>query len=450
MMSNKLNYLILIVFGVFFQSCSPDRMPPAPIEHDRPKFVRFAPEDSAAFNVPLRDPITMIFNEPMMLSSFKNNFRLESIYGPVNGTFSEKDSNVIFTPTEDMQPASYYVATILGGVKDKNGNSLTLESDWKASTWFFTAGNYSKDGFPLVFIADRSGDVVYRIGNFEEFLDVNNNVIQPREMAFTPDGQNLLIVSKQLAGKVYVLDPSTFNIIQEVAVGVGPENIAVAPDKIFVVNVSEKTISVLSYPGYSLLTTISFPDGFRPRDIAYHPQKNWIYVSNNVTRQSGKIKVINADTYQEEATIDNVISGLRTEKLKVSPDGKWLIVQQERNDFIRFLDTETNQIADSIIIPVRQNRDMDVYEDFLFVSNTTPSGTGFIYKYEINSRALVDSVSFTSGCEGISVAPYGEILYATTPTDSTAHVVDIETLNVIRSIKVSRNIAKIVVSPNNY
>lgn len=431
-------------------SCMPDRMPPAPIEHDRPEFVRFAPEDSAAYNVPLRDPIRIMFNEPMMVSSFKDNFIVQTSGDVVAGTFSESDSTVIFTPTEDMQTASYYTATVLGGVKDKNGNSLSLDPQWSASTWFFTAGKYSENGFPLVFIADRTGDLVYRVGNFEQYMDNNPNIIQPRGMAFTPDGQSLLIVSKQLEGKIYLVDPATFGVVQEITVGVGPENIAVTPDKIFVVNVSERTISVLSFPGYSLLATIEFSDGFRPRDIAYHPQQNRIYVSNNVTSQSGRIKVIDADTYQELDTIENALSGLRTEKLLVSTDGNWLIVQQERTDFIRFIDAQSNQVADSILIPVRQNKDMDVFNNYLYVCNAKLDGTGSIYKYDVMSRALMDSVSFTSGCDGIAVAPFGEILYVTTPTDSTAHVVEIETLNVIRTVKISSNISKLVVSPNNY
>ncbi|NIT57255.1 MAG: hypothetical protein GWN00_13780, partial [Aliifodinibius sp.] len=162
--------VLFFISGLILFQCLPDRMPPSPIESQRPEFVSFSSEDSAAFAVPLRDPITMTFNEPMMLSSFADNFVLTSEQGDISGTFGEVDSTITFTPSEDMEPATIYTATVFGSVKDKNGNSLTLDENWKASTWFFTTGQYSENGFPLVFIADRSFDKLYKIGNFNELL----------------------------------------------------------------------------------------------------------------------------------------------------------------------------------------------------------------------------------------------------------------------------------------
>jgi hypothetical protein len=100
----------------------------------------------------------MVFNETMELSTFPANFTLESLQGVIPGTFSHQDSIVVFMPSEDMAAAAYYEATIRGGVRDANGNTLTLDTEWKADTWFFTAGQYSENGFPHVFIADRSFD----------------------------------------------------------------------------------------------------------------------------------------------------------------------------------------------------------------------------------------------------------------------------------------------------
>jgi hypothetical protein len=51
----------------------------------------------------------------------------------------------------------------------------------------------------------------------------------------------------------------------------------------------------------------------------------------------------------------------------------------------------------------------------------------------------------------VAVAPYGEILYVTTPVDTLVHAVDIETLHLIRSVKMTAStIAKLIVSPENY
>jgi YVTN family beta-propeller protein len=294
-MKKRKTFILLFLFYIISIQCLPDRMPPAPIENQRPEFVSFSPVDSAAIAVPLRKSVTLIFNEPMMVSSFSENFTLQGIHGEISGTFSANDSLVTFTPGEDMMIASVYTATVSGGVRDKNGNSLTLDEDWQVSTWFFTEGQYSHDGFPYVFIADRSFDILYQVGNFEELLAQSTEVIQPRGMAFSPDGQTLFVVSKQAAGQVAVIDPVTFSKIQDISVGVGPEEIAVTQDKIFVVNVSARTISVLALSGFALLHTIEFTDGFRPRDIAHHPLRNIIYVSSNDLTKPGILKIIDAE-----------------------------------------------------------------------------------------------------------------------------------------------------------
>jgi DNA-binding beta-propeller fold protein YncE len=438
---------LLFLAGLLIQQCMPDRMPSAPVEIDRPQFVQFAAEDSGGFAVGLRDPVTMVFNETMELSTFPANFTLESLQGVIPGTFSHQDSIVVFMPSEDMAAAAYYEATIRGGVRDANGNTLTLDTEWKADTWFFTAGQYSENGFPHVFIADRSFDKLYLVGNFNEFLNESAEVIQPRGMAFSPDDQHLLVVSKQLDGQLSVLNPATFSKMQDVPVGTGPEELAVAPDKIFVVNVSGKTISVLGFPGYNPISTISFQDGFSPRDIAYNPANNRIYASNNVLNKPGILKVLDADTYQELSTLENLISGRRTEKLQTSTDGQWVVIQQEQTDLILLLDVNSNQVADSIFIPVPQNKDMDIYDNKLFVS----SSGGILFKYDLNSGVLLDTLAFPSRCDGVAVAPYGEILYVTTPVDTLVHAVDIETLHLIRSVKMTAStIAKLIVSPENY
>jgi DNA-binding beta-propeller fold protein YncE len=285
------------------------------------------------------------------------------------------------------------------------------------------------------------------VGNFNEFLNESAEVIQPRGMAFSPDDQHLLVVSKQLDGQLSVLNPATFSKMQDVPVGTGPEELAVASDKIFVVNVSGKTISVLGFPGYNPISTISFQDGFSPRDIAYNPANNRIYASNNVLNKPGILKVLDADTYQELSTLENLISGRRTEKLQTSTDGQWVVIQQEQTDLILLLDANSNQVADSIFIPVPQNKDMDIYDNKLFVS----SSGGILFKYDLNSGVLLDTLAFPSRCDGVAVAPYGEILYVTTPVDTLVHAVDIETLHLIRSVKMTAStIAKLIVSPENY
>ncbi|MCB0265987.1 MAG: Ig-like domain-containing protein [Calditrichaeota bacterium] len=436
---------LVIVLALFWR-CVPDRLPTSPQEITRPLFVSFAAEDTGAYAVPLRDPVTVTFNESMDLGSFPAHFSVSSDADVSEGSFSISDSVVTFTPTSDLLPATYYRVSISGGVKDANGNSLTLDPDWRAETWFYTAGNYSDGGFPHVFIADRSFDALYLMGNFNEYLNETAAVIQPRGMAFSPDGQRLLVVSRQATGKVYELNPADMSIVAEATVDVGPEAIAVAADKIFVCNTSARNISVLAYPGLSEIQKITFSDGFRPRDLIVHPTKNVVYVTSNLLTDPGTMKVISTADFSEIATISGVFSGQRSSRMAISEDGAWLVVQQERSDFIRFIDTGTNAVADSLVIPQPQNKDMDISGENLFVCNTA----GCVYKYDVASRALLDSLVVPSPCEGLDVSPTGELVYVNTPLDSMVYVLDAKTLNRIRTTKVSNTMARLIVSPENY
>jgi len=136
--------LVLIILS----GCLPDRMAPDPVDINRPKFLGFGAQDSAAINVALNHPVTMIFNRRMDLSTFPGNFTLQSISGPVGGTFTladNADSVVIFTPGANMEQAEVYTAYVGGGVRANNGMSRLSpnEPDVPETIWFFTTGQYA-------------------------------------------------------------------------------------------------------------------------------------------------------------------------------------------------------------------------------------------------------------------------------------------------------------------
>jgi len=228
----------------------------------------------------------MNFSESMDPSSFTGAFKMESISGTVPGSFAVSDtsnSTIVFTPSTDMNPAEIYVAKVFGGVRDLNGNSRLspTEEDIPETTWVFTTGKYAENGFPHVFITDKLGSKIYRVGDLNAYKDSIEITQASQEIRIAPDGTKLFVVNKTNPGKLTVLDPGSFTEISTVNVGTGPENVFLTDEKAYVVDVSGKTISVVDIQTLTLETTVSFSDGFRPRDIVYSAKTNKLYVSSN-------------------------------------------------------------------------------------------------------------------------------------------------------------------------
>ena len=123
-MSKQIIWLFILIASVL--ACMPDRYPPAPVEITRPKFVAFDAADISAYDVALRDPITMIFDESMDPTSFAAGFSVISKADAISGSFQSQDNKVIFTPSMDMIEGMLYIAEIKGNVKDTNGNSMSI------------------------------------------------------------------------------------------------------------------------------------------------------------------------------------------------------------------------------------------------------------------------------------------------------------------------------------
>jgi hypothetical protein len=168
--------LWLITLSIFFiSSCIDERMPPEPVEINRPEFVKFDPVDGDGLNVSLNSTIQAHFNEQMDLNTFPGNFIVEGISGEIKGTFSygASDTIVVYSPLTNYQEAEVYTVTISGAVKDINGNSWIspVEDEVTNSTWFFTQGQYSEQGFPYVFVRDKtSKNQIYRTGNLNSYI----------------------------------------------------------------------------------------------------------------------------------------------------------------------------------------------------------------------------------------------------------------------------------------
>ena len=134
----------------------------------------------------------------------------------------------------------------------------------------------------------------------------------PVKITASPDGSRMY-VSNQGSNSVSVIDTGTNLKIADVAVGEGPEGLAVKGSKVYVANTNADTVSVIDRAQLTVVATIGV--GHAPGQIAADPSSNTIYVTN---RGSGTISVIDCDSNTVTSSMD---AGRYPWGIALSPDG---------------------------------------------------------------------------------------------------------------------------------
>ena len=449
--------LWITTLALIINSCIPDRMPTAPEEIDRPVFAQIEfGESNLVF--PLDHQIKFYFNEAMDLNSFPANVIVESISGKIDGNFSygESDTIVVYTPRNNYKPAEYYVVSLKGGVRDTQGNSMVSpnEEDVPITSWFFTTGEYSNNGFPLAFIRDKSNrNMIYKVGELNVFLDSlllpAPEDYQTSALEVEKNSDKLFVVNLKLTdGLVTILDPSNFSIIKELTVGLGPTNIEFSNEKGFVTNSSAKSFSVIDLNSLTTETTFTFTDDFRPKDVSYSLLTKKLYFYNTV---NSNLKIVNATDFNDAHIVS---SGLTTKPtdIEITETGQYLYLLGTNSSIISVFNAES-ETSTSLDFGYQYLTDGTMGTNYYYVAyyrGTGGNDVGGVLKIDINSNTISDHLEWGYQVDQLKLTLAEELLYAVTPVDSTVQIIETNTMNIITSPKVSGSLKYLAITNNNY
>lgn len=452
-----INLLGIAILAFLVSSCIPDRMPTEPEEIERPVFAQIEfGESNLLFS--LDHQIKFYFYEAMDLNSFPANVIVESVSGKIDGAFSygESDTIVVYTPLSSYNPAEYYMVSLKGGVRDTQGNSMVSpnDEDIPITSWFFTSGEYSNNGFPLAFIRDKSNrNMIYKVGELNVFLDSlllpAPEDYQTSALEVEKNSDKLFIVNLKLTdGLVTVLDPATFSILKELTVGLGPTNIEFSNDKGYVTNSSAKSFSVIDLISLTTETTFTFPDDFRPKDVSYSTVTNKLYFYNTV---NSNLKIVNANDYNDAHTVP---SGLTTKPtdIEITKNGRYLFILGTNSSVISVFDveSETSSVLD---FGYQYLTDGTMGNNFYYVAyyrGTGGNDVGGILKIDNNTNSINAHLEWGYQVDQLKLTEAEELLYAVTPVDSTVQVIETRTMNRITSTKVNGSLKYLALTNNNY
>ncbi len=457
MTRNIIKLFLITIAALTLNSCIPDRMPTAPTEIDRPSFVKIG-FDASNLVFPLDQQVKFYFNEAMDLNSFPSNVVVESVSGKIDGTFSygEADTIVVYTPAGNYNPAEFYSVSVKGGVMDVHGNSMLSpnDEDVPETSWFFTSGEYSNNGFPLGFIRDKSNrNMIYKIGEFNEFLDSlllpEPEDYQTSALEIEKNSDKLFIVSIKLSdGIVTVVNPDNFTIENQITVGLGPTNIEFGNNKAYVTNASAKSFSVIDLNSLTTETTNVFADDFRPKDVSFSPLSNKLYFYSTT---NSDIKVVDANDYNNSHIVS---SGLTTKPtdIEISDNGRYLYLLGTNSSVISVFDveTETPQVLDPGFQYLTDGIMGKDYYYAAYFRGTGGDNIGGILKIDVSSNTVADHLEWEYQVDQLRLTSAEELLYAVTPIDSTVQVIETKTMKNISSAKVGGSLKYLAITKNNY
>jgi len=455
-------FLGILILAIFSSGCITDRLPPEPIPNNRPSLVSFGELDSSHLVIPVNYKIEMKFDWAMDLSTFPGNFTVESVSGKISGKFSyspKADTIVVFTPNSNYNPAEYYNISISGAVKNVNGMSMISpnEENVPVTAWFFTEGDYSKNGFPLVFIRDKSQkQVIYRVGELNKYKDslyvqATNEDYQTAAIEFSPVGKYLYMVNlKKTTGTVAVIDPQSFNVVSTVNVGLGPTNIGFSQDKAFVTNTSDKSFTVFYLATLNVLETVTFDDGFKPKDVVFSQLTSKLYFYSNSKKE---IKIVNAQNYSEQTVLDSVLTDNKAIDIEITMDGKYVFLPEYRTDKIIIFDTETNEVVQTLETGNPYVADGVMGQNYYyqaFFKKVGKENVGGIMKINASTFDIENVMVWDKDIDRLGLTAGNELLYAVVPGDTTLQVIETKTLKNITEVKLNGSLKYLAVSKNNY
>ncbi len=491
----RMIYLSIFVF--MLAGCLPDRMPPLPVEQERPMLLNvLSPQmveltgiedetelrdsilvSQTGFSVSVDSPIVLSFDDMMDLSTFDGNVLLYTSDGDtvqnLSFQFAGIDSSIDTVVTSDstdttitidtvytylyriehptLNSATEYFLKIFGGIKDTSGNSMSIEPDFELLYEFFTEGLYSRgitNEMPRVFVSDITAHQVFVIDTLRSSV-FTTEVERPTGFA-TYDGTELLISDKSTPGPYLpIFDFNTGAKIDSIDTGGDQVGLAQAGYTAVTASRTPRQLSLIDLSVDTVVEQVQL--GFAPIVVGHLP--GFGFVGDAL----GNVYIYDFVNHEWNDTLENVFTrGSRSRHLVTGEDV--IYANDYNSNTVKVLSLSGNS---EVQLP-EGTHPVDVAAmQYLYAAGED----GLILKYssEGGSYTLVDSTDIGTSIASIDIAPriaYNtggsvseELIYLMLPElELRGHtgfvgIMDARTLHLVRVVPVSATASEVWVSP---
>jgi YVTN family beta-propeller protein len=436
--------------------CLPDREPTAPVEIARPMVLKIQPEPGSVV-VPSTGSIQMVFDDVMDISSFEGRFFLRDYSGTVvPGTFRGVDTTVLFTPSQALAPSSIFTAELQGGVRDKNGNTIQQESvpvysdtSTLLSTWFYSEGGYSQNGFTHLYLRDRKEGSVRVFGSFDSLLTTVGGFTNPEGMALSPNG-GLLFVSNRTTNRVDVVNTGTNAVVARLATAAGPSSIVTYGDTAYVLCVDPSGRAALSKIGIAALDTAGrAPLVFPGARLAMSPDGQTLYSLDQSRRDLVLFRPGDGSIIKR---LSNAVStSIVTGDLVVNQQTGNVYVCNAKGFNVKMTDGAATAFQTVATFPSGTGGSEPVALAFdpTGLSLYAVAAGRWIVTYDAATNTPRDTLAFADNAKAVCIVPSGDLLYAI--VNVTMIVADVRTLTPLSTVEFSSSgIEAVISSPQKF
>ncbi len=226
----------------------------------------------------------------------------------------------------------------------------------------------------------------------------------------TPLSPGYAYVANRGSNNVTVINRATHAVVNTIAVGSSPNNVAISSDgsRVYVSNSGSGPVSVINTASNTVIATESVGSG--PQGIAVSPDSHTIYVTNY---NSGTVSVIHTPDFSSYGVTGTITVGTAPQDIVVSPDGSTLYVSNYNTSSISVISTAGNVVDTTVTdVNITNPKEIAISPDgaHLYVNNY--NGNNYLSiintaNYQVNSYAA----NIGGGPQGIAVSPDGSRLY---------------------------------------
>lgn len=290
----------------------------------------------------------------------------------------------------------------------------------------------------LVFTADEHGNSVSRVDLATGEVTTVPLSVTPHNVQVTPDMKQLLLVGSPamaghgdgnsgdhgdtgMAGRLLVLDPLALDAAPvEIEVGNHPAHVVTDREggRAFVTNAEDDTISVVDLASRKVT---SIPAGDYPHGLRLSPDGRHLLVANV---EGGSVSLFDTEMLAEVARIP---VGAAPVQVAFLPDGSRAYVSLRDEDAVAVIDLATREATARIPVgdgPIQLFATPDGGRVFVANQGTETAPSDEVSVIDVASNAVIATVKAGMGAHGVSISTDGALAFVTNVNDGTLSVID--------------------------
>jgi len=431
----------VMIITVITMGCNGNRLPPDPVEQDRPKIVELVTPSDSAFAVDIQTPITLQFSEPMDPKTFPQNFSLWIVPDSITteGSFQADGNRITFTPKQHLETAREYDITLLGHAKDRHGNSISINPEFRKDWEFITGGTYSEGGFQKVLAIDPGASKIYPIDGLKS-SEALTQFKSPTSIAFNASGNEFFVASNS-ADKVLrgysLANPST--VLDSFEVGMLQAAMCRSGNYLYVLSLGSATIKEIDLSNKTV-QSIPLGAGVVSTSMASTTDRK-VYTTDFV---DGSVRIYDFSTGSASGKIGSVVPArTRIIGIATNPVDQKIYVLDYTTGEIKEIDG--NQVSKTIALDAgTKPLDISIAEDGMAYVSTEK---GKVYRVDVASGEIKDAYDFGDKMGGLAVTPKDELLYVVRSRLAQVVVMLPYSMRPVRKIQLSGTLQDVFIQP---